>query len=308
MKSALSVVLCTHNPRKDFLRRTLEALRSQSYPTSNWELLLIDNVSSEPPASSSDLAWHPSARMVREGELGLTSARLRGIAEVRGDVIVWVDDDNLLAPDYLAQAAALATDWPQLGVWGCGHFEPEWETPPDPELAPFLAYLAVSKAVSDRWTNRLFDYEATPAGAGLCVRKPIADTYARMVRTDPKRKLLGRTGGGLGACEDFDLAFCAIDAGLGTGVFTRLRLTHLMPSGRVQPEYLQRLVEGHSFSSTLIHAWRGNAVPPRPGLVAQIRERRLLQSLNPVEKMLHQARRRGEKRAWALLADSPSPG
>jgi glycosyltransferase involved in cell wall biosynthesis len=301
---SLSVIICTHNPRGDYLTRTLDGLRAQTLPKSEWELLIVDNGSREPVAAHCDLTWHPSARVVSEPELGLTAARLRGIAEARGDVLVWVDDDNLLALDYLAIVTELASAWPQLGAWGCGHFEPEWETPPAPELAPFLAYLAVHRAPRDRWSNRLFDYEATPAGAGLCVRSTVANAYAHHVQSDPRRKLLGRTGTHLNACEDFDLSFCAIDAGFGTGVFTRLRLIHLMPSSRVQPAYLERLVEGHGFSSTLIHAWRNAASVQRTGPIAWLRERRFLRTLSPVERRLQLSLRRGEARAWELLTES----
>jgi hypothetical protein len=38
-----SVVICTHNSRLIYLRRVLEALRSQTLPLEQWELLLIDN-------------------------------------------------------------------------------------------------------------------------------------------------------------------------------------------------------------------------------------------------------------------------
>ena len=43
----LSVVICTHNQRKDYLQRTLEALKAQTLPPAQWELLLIDNASDE---------------------------------------------------------------------------------------------------------------------------------------------------------------------------------------------------------------------------------------------------------------------
>ena len=40
--------------------------------------------------------------------LGLTPARLRGIRESRGELLVFVDDDNVLERDYLEVALALA--------------------------------------------------------------------------------------------------------------------------------------------------------------------------------------------------------
>ena len=39
----VSVVIPTHNPRMDYLRRVLEALRQQTLPCEQWELLFVDN-------------------------------------------------------------------------------------------------------------------------------------------------------------------------------------------------------------------------------------------------------------------------
>ena len=63
----LSVVICTHNPRADYLKRTLESLRGQTLPQQKWELVVIDNGSAEPLAGSWDLSWHARSRFVRAG-------------------------------------------------------------------------------------------------------------------------------------------------------------------------------------------------------------------------------------------------
>ena len=302
----LSVIICTHNPRADFLARTLASLRAQTLPSSAWELLLIDNASSVPLQPDAARPGHPSARVIAEREVGLTAARLRGIDEARAEVLVFVDDDNLLDPSYFARASDLATAWPMLGVWGCGHYSPEWEIAPPAAFSEYIRYLAVHRAPRDRWSNQPFDYAATPAGAGLCVRAPVARRYAHSVRTDPRRKLLGRTGGNLAGCEDFDLALTATDLGLGTGVFTELAMTHLMPRSRIEEPYLLRLVEGHACSTVILMALRDqNLHPPRRHLLARLREWRLRRSLGPFAKKIHAARRRGEAKGWALVASLP---
>lgn len=303
-----TVIICTHNPRADYLDRTLSALAAQTVPASAYDFILVDNASSEAVSGRFELAWHPSARVVNEPALGLTNARLRGIAEANTELLVWVDDDNLLAPDYLAQAIALARDWPMLGAWGCGHFTPEWESPPPAEFAPYLDYLAVGQRTKDCWSNRAFDYSAMPAGAGLCCRLTVARRYAATVAADPRRALLGRTGAGLGACEDFDLCLHAIELGLGTGVFVRLRLTHLMPAGRVREDYLLRLVEGHARSTVLLMALRDPAFRPAPETwKTRLRAWRLRNSVGSVARRIHDARVSGEKAALAALA-SPLAG
>src|ERR1700731_4167104 len=100
----LSVIICTHNPRLDYFQRCVDGLRNQTLSCQEWELLLVDNRSDEPVADCVDLSWHPVTRVVREEAPGLTAARLRGIRESRGDLVVFVDDDNVLDRDFLEVA------------------------------------------------------------------------------------------------------------------------------------------------------------------------------------------------------------
>jgi len=116
----LSIIICTHNPRQDYLSRTLDALRAQTLPMAEWELLVVDNASHSPVAASISLTWHPNARHVKEEVLGLTPARLRGIQEAQGQVLVFVDDDSLLESSYLELAMGIAKSRPDRGLLGSG--------------------------------------------------------------------------------------------------------------------------------------------------------------------------------------------
>src|SRR3989442_702908 len=95
-RRGISVIICTHNPRPDYLERVLEALKAQTLSSEQWELVLVDNASRDQLSSWVQLSWHPQARCIRENELGLTPARLRGISEAVGKLFVFVDDDNVL--------------------------------------------------------------------------------------------------------------------------------------------------------------------------------------------------------------------
>ena len=68
----ISVILCSYNPRWDYLQRCLVALRAQTMALHCWELLIIDNRSQVPLADRVELSWHPDARVIREQVLGLT--------------------------------------------------------------------------------------------------------------------------------------------------------------------------------------------------------------------------------------------
>jgi glycosyltransferase involved in cell wall biosynthesis len=255
MNFAISVVICSHNPRREYFQRVLDALQAQTFSTTNWELLLIDNASSEPLNAVYNLDWHPHYRYVREEKLGTMYARLRGIQESQGELIIYVDDDNVLSPDYLSQAHGISEQYPLLGAWG-GQVYGEYEREPEAWARPLLPLLAISQVERDQWSN-LNQPETLPVGAGMCFRQSVAQKYVELVVADPRRFSLGQRGTLLLRCEDFDIALSALDIGLGLGQFQRLKLTHLIPAGRLNESYFLNLVTGIVYSRTLLNAIRG---------------------------------------------------
>ena len=226
-----------------------------------WELLLIDNASREPLAGAWDLSWHPRARHVSELELGLSFARQRGIRESSAGLLVFVDDDNVLYPDYLSEALRIEHDWPILGTWGSGSILPEFELEPAAHLTPYLPYLALRDNKGPVWSNLDFCWQSMPVGAGLCVRKTVADKFCESYRDSPV-KITDRRGTFLGGCEDYEISFVARSDGAGMGLFPELRITHLIPAERVSDDYVLRLLEGIKMSELLLdYKWRG--VSPR---------------------------------------------
>jgi glycosyltransferase involved in cell wall biosynthesis len=149
----ISVVICTHNPRSDYLQRVLSALKEQTFPKKEWELVLVDNASTLPLAGQWDLSWHPQSRIVLENTTGLTHARLCGIQNTSGELIVFVDDDNLLAPDYLENALDITKRLPCLGVFN-GSIVGEFETPPPESVKFLLPQMAVREIHRDGGASR----------------------------------------------------------------------------------------------------------------------------------------------------------
>ena len=248
----LTVIICTHNPRKEYLRRTLEALRTQALPSDQWELLLIDNASNEVLEEKWDLSWHPHARHIRENELGLTPARLRGIAEAMGDLLVFVDDDNVLQADYLTVLMDLDAAHAKLGCFGAGILEPEFEVEPAPKLRHYTGSLALRSVDLPQWSNIPTD-AIIPWGAGLAVRRTVAKRYLTVVQGCAIRKSLGRSGQNLNSGEDDEFSWIACELGLGKGLFPSLRITHLIDQRRVEERYLLALETGHAFSRTFLN-------------------------------------------------------
>jgi glycosyltransferase involved in cell wall biosynthesis len=259
----ISVIICTHNPRPEYLRRVLAALEAQTLPKQEWEFLLIDNASQERLAQSWDLGWHPQSRHIREDEPGLTPARLRGIKEATGRLLIFVDDDNVLAASFLATARSIASEHPYLGVFGAGILEPEFEQEPAPELAPQLWRLALRRVPAVRWSNNTEDFDSLPWGAGLCVKRCVAEIYPTLLGRLNITSLLGRRGTQLFCGEDDVFSWASVLAGQGFGVFPELRVTHLISAGRLTQAYFLRLIRDHAFSHGVLAYLRTGIQRPR---------------------------------------------
>jgi glycosyltransferase involved in cell wall biosynthesis len=251
-----SVIICSHDPRPAFLQRALGGLQSQTLPREQWELLLIDNASKISLAENFDLSWHAQGRHVRENELGLTHARLRGIRESRADILIFVDDDNVLAADYLEQALNVGEAWPFVGVWG-GSCHGEYEIPLPAWVGDQLWRLAVVEVKEDVWSNLREGFLTAPCGAGMCVRKKVCAHFLERCRSHKNNLDLGRKGTILGGYEDMEIVHCAFDLGMGAGKSTKLHLTHIVPASRLTVEYFVRQTEGDATSLIAFQAARG---------------------------------------------------
>lgn len=92
------------------------------------ELVLVDN---SPEASARDVPLPDFVRYVHEPRAGVAHARNRGVAEAQGAHVIFLDDDELPAPGWLAAFATAARQGARA-VFGA--VEPRFETPPPPAL------------------------------------------------------------------------------------------------------------------------------------------------------------------------------
>lgn len=261
----VSVIISAHNPRPDYLRRVLAALDRQTLPKQDWELVVVDNTSSERLADAYDLSWHPRGRHVREDTLGLTPARLRGITETRGDLLVFVDDDNVLASDFLEVARAIYGTYTHLSVFGAGRLEPEFEVEPPSGIPARGEALALRTVSSARWSNSPTDTESIPWGAGLCVVRRVAESYGRFIESlgADVMAVVDRKGQDLFCGGDDAFSWVAASLGSGFGIFPALRVTHLIPASRLNRHYLLRLLHDHAMSHGVLRYRLTGALPRR---------------------------------------------
>src|SRR5215218_8254875 len=131
---SVDVVVCTYDNAAS-LERVLRALARQRVPDGvDWGVLVVDNNCTDGTGALLERLQAERElpmRVVRETVQGLTPARLRGVRETRREWIAFVDDDCVVAEDWIAQAAAVARDHPDAGAFG-GVVALEWEREPPP--------------------------------------------------------------------------------------------------------------------------------------------------------------------------------
>lgn len=250
----ISVVVCTHNPRRDLLARVLGAIGKQTMASTRFELIVVDNRSSPPLEAEllSQLAGR-AVRLVREARPGLTFARAAGFAAAAGEIVAFVDDDNVIVHDYLAQAEAIASAHPDVGVFG-GRCRAVYERPVGRIKARFAPYLGIRDDgdVPIIGSGRMWGPHE-PIGAGIVVRAPVGAGYVAYIERQSHAAGMGRTGKALMSGEDSFLSRIADILGYRVGYFPQLGLDHVIAAGRLNYRYLARLMVGHGRSYVVLH-------------------------------------------------------
>ncbi|HUQ21234.1 MAG TPA: glycosyltransferase [Gemmatimonadaceae bacterium] len=295
--------MCSHNPRPAYITESLESLRSQTLPVSEWDLTLIDNASATPLKETVVCGWHPRRRIIREEALGLTHARLRGIRETTGSILVFVDDDNILNPDYLQRVIEIAYANPHIGAWG-GGAKPRFEKDPPLWTRRFWGNLVIRDIEQDSWSNLYHTHSTVPLGAGLCVRREAAQYYVKLHDDGQRGMMLDRAGTQLLSGGDTDLALCALDIGLGCGNFKALSLVHIIPANRLEERYLINLAAGIAYSAVVLRSFRPSVCPPEMErrIVGRIADGLRMIRANPLERRLKRALGTAEEDARKDLA------
>src|SRR6187549_3687177 len=101
-----SIIIPTYN-RADELRETIRSIARLDV-TADWELLVIDNKSTDHTRAvvEEEAASFPAAlRYVYEAEQGRYAAINTGIRAATGTIIATTDDDARVEPDWLTRAA-----------------------------------------------------------------------------------------------------------------------------------------------------------------------------------------------------------
>lgn len=296
-----SLVICAHNPRPDYFARVISGCLEQRGLSSETEIVIVDSASASPLVGWGEKS--PNCRIIRSEEPGLARARVLGIRESKGGLVVFVDDDTVLTANYVAESMRILAERPYLAAIG-GQLLPEFEGDLPLQEFYYRNYLAIREFSQIGWSNCWEDFATSPIGGGMVVRRNIAEAWADRAESSSWRIGLGRSGGNLSGGEDIDLLQMTCEKGYGKGIFPELKLTHLMPAQRLSPDFIVRIFEGNCRSGAYLSAMLNPAFmlpPSRLRYRLKVVAKSLM--LNVLDRKLYLAGERGRWAGWRQAAN-----
>lgn len=106
----VSVVLPVFNGT-DVTQRALASVRAQTYD--RWECLVVDDGSDASHEARRGWVTDPRIRVLRQEHAGACVARNRALREATGDVVAYLDADNVWHPTYLARVVDALHRYPE---------------------------------------------------------------------------------------------------------------------------------------------------------------------------------------------------
>lgn len=100
-----SIIICTYN-RPQLLRSALQSVTNVDFDPDQFEIVVVDNGSND---QSRDVFTEISGQRrchmsyTREERLGLSYARNKGIELAQGEIVVFLDDDEIVPANWLAE-------------------------------------------------------------------------------------------------------------------------------------------------------------------------------------------------------------
>lgn len=250
MLLSFSIVVCCHNS-KERLDSTLAHLATQSYPASLLELIIVDNGSTDETGKIAAILWQTlgnpfSMRIVNEPRLGLSNARKAGALHSIQDYIVFCDDDNWLAYDYIEIANNVILANPRIGVLG-GSSAPVFEHQEIPDW--FYTYADDYAIGSQSIYSGDISLRGYVWGAGSIMKTQV---LKKIYQHGLSTILSDRTGQALASGGDSELCKWYLLLGFVLWYDERMMFKHYVPTSRLSKEYLTGLLKGHESANKLL--------------------------------------------------------
>ena len=143
----VSVILPTHN-RAAQLARAIESIRAQVHE--RWELIVVDDRSTDSTPQLLAALRDPRVTATRVDAGNSAASRNAGLARARGDVIVYLDDDNVMAPLWCKAVVWAFDRFPAHGALYGARIIEEGSARPLPGELPAAALRAFDRRALER--------------------------------------------------------------------------------------------------------------------------------------------------------------
>jgi glycosyltransferase involved in cell wall biosynthesis len=255
-QNGVSVVICCFNSSSRIVT-TLEHLLKQINITFPWEVVIIDNNSSDGTAKIAIDTWTGNngacpIRIVREPNPGTMRARRKGIEESKYRYLLFCDDDNWLHSNYVKEAYDyIRSDSRIAAVGGMGLLKFEHGFIPPPWLERFKRNFGAGPQGSK-------DGDTTNGKGCLYTAGCILDRQwlDLLYSMGFKSSLPGRHAKSLVAGEDTELTYALKLLGGQLHFSSKLWFNHYMPKTRLTWSYLKRMWESFGYSDFLLSPYK----------------------------------------------------
>ena len=241
----LSLVIASYNNATS-LARTLKSVAEQDADSKLWECIVVNNASTDNTNSVVEELIKKysniNLRLVEESSLGLSHARNKGIAESKGDIIAFIDDDETINKEFVSAYIDLFKNHGAFAAAG----------------AVVVRYDSARPKWMSKYTEKMIGnpvdlgseitsvaYSTTPAGGNMAFNREIFTLYGGF---DTE---LGRKGSELLGGEENDI-FTRI-RNLGERVFytPHAIVYHYIADRKLTEEYFDKLSFGVGISKRI---------------------------------------------------------
>jgi glycosyltransferase involved in cell wall biosynthesis len=249
----ISVIICCHNSAKN-LPRTIEALAKQSKNSFRWEIIIVDNNSTDNTKQVAIAEWNKyditdiPFQVVEEKSPGLSAAREKGFQVSSYEFCLFCDDDNWLDASYVSNVFELMKSDPTIGVLG-GIGEAVCEVTPPSWFDDLKGGYAVGKQAdrSGDVTDRGYVY-----GAGATFRKSV---YLALRKKGFQPLLSDRKGKVLSSGGDKELCYAYLLLGFKISYSSQLQFRHFIAKHKLSKDYATKMFLGFAAAQPILNLY-----------------------------------------------------
>ena len=230
----ISVIICTYN-RDKYIYNVLKSLALGTLEHDAYEIILVDNNCTDNTRSEVDhfcnVFPQVSLRYFVETNQGLSHARNRGIRESKGDILVYVDDDATVNPDYLKTYADWFAAHPETDAAG-GPIIPHYETGAEPKWMTYFIKRLLTGYLYFGDKAKPFPGDNYPGGGNAAYRSRVFEKVGLY------NVQLGRNGDSLTGGEEKDIFDKMKREGMQFVYLPGAILYHSIPGYKLEPGLL----------------------------------------------------------------------